>query len=479
MKKNIFSKRKWLFVLIAISILSACSRDFLDVVPIDRIPKEQFYKTEADLTSAIYGVYAAQRNMFTSWELALYNLEETRSDNTNQNYGRQSEHRAVDNFSVEAGNTSITGFWASAYDCINLCNAILDRAPAINMDETRKKQMMGEAFFIRSHAYFLLVQDYGGIPLRLHETVSFSNSDLAKATIEVVYTQIINDLQTASTTLPASYTGTGVGRATSYAAYTLLGKVLLQKGDKPAAATALRKVVFAGSPYSLLANYADLWTPGNKNSAESIFELQFLPPLNGCPFWNFFAPPALNVPGGINGGTSPNTPTLSLINSFEAGDTRLAASIGQDLTGRPYILKFKDAGVKSGNDANTNFPILRYADAKLMLAEALGETAEAYGLINEVRSRAHLGPISAATAGTFINKLMKERRVEFAFECQRWHDLLRLDQATAVSIMNTHLAQEFPTQSITIDAHDLLAPLPNTEGQTNKLVVQNPGYVPF
>ncbi len=479
MKKNIFLNRKWLVLALVIPIFSACSKDFLDVVPIDRIPKEQFYKTEADLTAAVYGIYAAQRNTFTSWELALYNLEETRSDNTNQNYGRQSEHRAVDNFSEEAGNTSITGFWASAYDCINLCNAILDRAPAIAMDETRKNQMMSEALFIRAHMYFLLVKDYGGIPLRLHETGSFANPDLARASVDDVYKQIISDLQTASTTLPPSYSGTGVGRATSYAAYTLLGKVQLQKGDKPAAVTALRKVVFAGTPYSLLTNYADIWAPGTKNSSESIFELQFLPPLNGCPFWNFFAPPALNVPGGINGGTSPNTPTLDLINSFEAGDTRFAASIAYDPTGRPYILKFKDAGVKSGNDANTNFPILRYADAKLMLAEALGESSEAYGLINDVRDRAHLGPISAATPGTFIDKLMHERRVEFAFECQRWHDLLRLDQAKVISIMNAHLAQEFPSLNITIDAHDLLAPLPNTEGQTNTLVVQNPGYVPF
>lgn len=479
MKKNIFLSRKWPLIFLAVSIFSACSKDFLDVVPVDRIPKEQFYKTEADLTSAVYGLYASQRNMFTSWELALYNLEETRSDNTNQIYGRQSEHRAVDNFSAEAGNTSITGFWASAYDCINLCNAVLDRAPSITMDETRKAQMMGEALFIRSHVYFLLLQDYGGIPLRLHETVSFSDPNLARATVDEVYTQIINDLQTASTTLPPNYSGVGVGRATSYAAYTLLGKVLLQKGDKPAAVTALRKVVFVGSPYSLLTNYADLWTPGTKNSAESIFELQFLPPLNGAPFWNFFAPPSLNVPGGINGGTSPNTPTSSLINSYEAGDTRFAASIGEDPTGRPYILKFRDAGVKNGNDANTNFPILRYADAKLMLAEALGETDEAYGLINDVRTRAHLGSISAATPGTFIDKLMKERRVEFAFECQRWHDLLRMGQAAVISIMNAHLAQEFPSLNITIDAHDLLAPLPNTEGQTNTLVVQNPGYVPF
>lgn len=216
--------------------------------------------------------------------------------------------------------------------------------------------------------------------------------------------------------------------------------------------------------------------PEQKNSPESIFEIQFLPPLNGCPFWNFFAPPSLNVPGGTNGSTSPNTPTQDLIDAYEAGDTRLAASIAYDAGGRPYIKKFKDPGVAVGNDANTDFPILRYADAKLLLAEALGESTEAYDQINDVRHRAGLGPISSATPGTFIEKLMHERQVELAFECHRWHDLLRMGQSAAISIMNTNLAHEFPGNNISIDAHNLLAPIPNTELQTNTLAKQNPGY---
>ncbi|MEO6844151.1 MAG: RagB/SusD family nutrient uptake outer membrane protein [Ginsengibacter sp.] len=479
-KRNIFLSRKWLAVITCFLILSSCKKSFLDVVPVDRIPKEEFYKTASDINTAVYGCYANQRTMYTSWELALYDLEETRSDNTNEDLGRQTEHRAVDNFSAEAGTTSIFGLWGSAYDCINVCNAVVDRAPAVTMDETLKKQYIGEALFIRAQAYFLLVQDYGGVPLRLKETVSLSgDNNLARASVDSVYLQIINDLQTASTSLPPNYSGADVGRATSYAAYTLLGKVYLQKGDNADAVGALRKVVFPGTPYSLLTDYASLWNPNTKNSAESIFELQFLPPLNGSPFWNFFAPLSLNVPGSNNGGTSPNTPTKDLINAYEPGDTRLAASIGYDPSGLPYILKFKDPGVNVGNDANNDFPVLRYADALLMLAEALGETPESYEYINQVRARAHLGTISAATPGTFLDKVMHERQVEFAFECQRWHDLQRMPPTEALSIMNANLAHEFPGQNIVIDQHDLLAPLPNTEGQVNNLCLQNPGYTSF
>lgn len=478
---NIYPNKRWLVItMFCVALFCSCKKDFLDVVAIDRIPKDQFFKTEADLTAAVYGAYSAQKDMYVSWELAMYNLEETRSDNVHQKFGLQTEHRAIDNFTAEAGNTTVTGFWASAYNCINLCNAIISKGPGIEMDETRRKQLVAEAYFIRAHVYFKLVNDFGGVPLRLQETVSLSgDNNLARATADEVYGQIFSDLTTASTDLPPSYTGANVGRATSGAAYAMLGKAQLQKGDKTAAVTALRQVVKPGSLYSLLPAYADLWNPSTKNSAESIFEIQFLPPLNGSPFWNFFAPISVGVPGGDNRSTSPNTPTQDLINAYEAGDTRRAASIATDPTGRPYIIKFRDPGVKTGNDANNNFPVLRYADALLMLAEALGESAESYGLINQVRARAGLAAISAATPGTFIDKLMHERQVELAFECQRWFDLLRLDQAKAISIINANLAKEFPTESLVIDAHDLLAPLPNTEGQTNTLVKQNPGYIPF
>ncbi|MHA4810927.1 RagB/SusD family nutrient uptake outer membrane protein [Flavitalea flava] len=477
-KKYKYSNGSLLMAVLCISILASCSKDFLNVVPTDRIPKQEFYKTESDLTAAIYGIYSAQKTLYISNELALYNLEETRSDNTNQNYGRQTEHKAADNFTMQAGSTTVSGMWSSAYNCINLCNALIDRAPAVQMDDTKKKQLIGEALFIRGQVYFLLLQDYGGVPLRLHETVALSgNNNLARSSVDSVYLQIIGDLTTASASLPANYTGADIGRATSYAAYGLLGKVQLQKGDNTAAVAALRKVVFPGSPYSLLPNYADLWNPATKNSAESIFELQFLPPLNGSNLWNYFAPTSLGVPGGNNGNTSPNTPTQDLIDAYEPGDIRLNASLAYDPVLRPYILKFKDPAVSVGNDARNNFPILRYADAMLLLAEALGETTESYDLINLVRDRANLGPISAATPGTFIDKVMHERQVELAFECHRWHDLLRMGTAKALSIMNSNLAHEFPGVGIVIDAHQLIAPLPLTETQTNTLAGQNPGYV--
>jgi hypothetical protein len=106
----------------------------------------------------------------------------------------------------------------------------------------------------------------------------------------------------------------------------------------------------------------------------------------------------------------------------------------------------------------------------LLLAEAIGESDEAYDLINQIRDRAHLPHISAATPGTFADKLLHERRVELAFENHRWHDLLRF--GVAVPVMNQALA----SLGITINNDDLLMPIPQTAISTNPNLEQNPGY---
>jgi len=101
----------------------------------------------------------------------------------------------------------------------------------------------------------------------------------------------------------------------------------------------------------------------------------------------------------------------------------------------------------------------------LMLAEALGEGGEAYGLINEVRGRAALGPIDASTPGSFTDKLLQERKVELAFENHRWADLLRFGVAESVMA-----AQDQPVMG------KLLFAIPQRELDLNSNFVQNPGY---
>jgi hypothetical protein len=109
--------------------------------------------------------------------------------------------------------------------------------------------------------------------------------------------------------------------------------------------------------------------------------------------------------------------------------------------------------------------VLRYADVLLMLAESLGETNEAYGFINQVRTRAGLSPIDQNTPGTFTDKLLHERRVELAFENHRWPDLLRMNKATTV----------LAAQGKNVNGKLLFA-IPQRELDLNSNFTQNSGY---
>ena len=165
-----------------------------------------------------------------------------------------------------------------------------------------------------------------------------------------------------------------------------------------------------------------------------------------------------------------------MLAAYEPNDSRLLASMdttyvdeqGVLLTNSAndarFILKYGLENAFNEDDAPNNFVVLRYADVLLMLAEALGESDEAYDLINQVRNRAGLGPIDAGTPGTFEDKLLQERRVELAFENHRWADLKRF--GVAESVMQAQGKSP-----------NLLFAIPQRELDLNpETFVQNPGY---
>src|SRR5690606_31829293 len=135
-------------------------------------------------------------------------------------------------------------------------------------------QVEGEARFVRALSYFNLVRMFGKVPL---DTLVLTQEQARKSIrneVEDIYEVIVHDLEMASVQLPGAYTGNGIGRATKWAALTLLGKVYLTKHEFDKAVDPLKTVVEDG-PYSLLPNYADIFDPKNANHAESIFEIQY------------------------------------------------------------------------------------------------------------------------------------------------------------------------------------------------------------
>ena len=296
----------------------------------------------------------------------------------------------------------------------------------------------------------------------------------------------------AAGVLPNSYSGgpfNEEGRATSLAAQAMLGKVQLQMGNASAASAALDNVI---GQYSLLANYSDIYAAGNDNTAESIFEVSFNPVnQTGLGMNNIFIPSSvatsLGIVAGGFAGRLPAFPTQDVQTIYEPGDLRAAASFttyDNDGSMEQYISKYVDlAAAADGSDIN--ILLLRYADALLMKAEADGENAASYELINQVRRRAFgqdpnvadaAIDIDGSTPGTFLEKVLLERRRELAFEGHRFFDLKRLSSGEALSTINTHLAAEY-TGVPAVQEFQLIYPIPQGEiDVSNGVVTQNPGY---
>lgn len=474
----------------ALMLFASCSNDFLDIGAEDRIDKTTFYQTDAELVNAINGVYAKQRIVFNHY--GTYYLQDSRSDNAALNQQDQPERVASDVFQELTNNQEMLISWSQLYDVVNHANAIIANDREVEGNQELVKRIIGEAKFLRAYTYYQIVTTWGGVPLRLLPSEDFDNIVVGTSPESEVYEQIKADLDDAIEVLPAIYgggKGNEVGRATKYAALTLLGKVELQLGNKSDAETTLRQVL---GHYQLLDNYADIYAAGNDNTQESIYEVSFDPAGNtGYSLPNWFIPNDEAIRLGIAAGGNPAQilqlfPTQSLMDEFEAGDLRAAATFSIALGDNdPYVSKFIDLAAAS-QGYNINMVLLRYSDVLLSLAEAIGENNEAYDLINQVRRRGFgFDPntpnasvdIDMASPGTFQEKILHERRVEFAFEHQRWTDLKRLKTPEeVVQLMKDQLFEQ-EGKNYDVKTTDLLFPIPLLEIQiSDGAVTQNPGY---
>ncbi|WP_439581214.1 RagB/SusD family nutrient uptake outer membrane protein [Dyadobacter bucti] len=488
--------------------VSACS-DFLDISPETNLSSTNFYKSKTDFEQAVGGVYAPLQPLYNQDWI----LNEMRSDNTHfifniaQRGPKQDEDPST--FTVENNNVNTGAKWNNNFLIISRANQVLKSIDAVEFDQPSKDNLKGQTYFLRAFAYFDLVKNFGGVPIFMDPADSYQTTFKPRSEISAVYEQILSDLAQATTLLP-NRANQAVGRVSSGSAYTLLADVYINLKRWADAETALKQVT--GMGYTLLANYADVFSPSNEGNTEMIFDVQyaegtaqavsnflpykFMPVLTDPSVITGVKPSASNTDGSYN------TPTPDMLAAYEdtLADKRFAASIGfysgpSPLVGvvynhTPYVKKYLFPHARYRETA-VNWPVYRYSEVLLMLAEAMNEQnrpAEAVAQLNLVRRRAGLKDVPAGSQASVRDAIFKERRIELAFENKRWHDLVRGGQA--VTTMNAYGARVkanpqkyyYPAGSAPADAafqvseRDLLYPVPIGEIIINPELTQNTGY---
>jgi hypothetical protein len=179
-------------------------------------------------------------------------------------------------------NGHVAEVWNDFYQGINTANAIIERAPKVTgLAETVKKQRMAEAKFIRAHHYFILTQLFGGVDLRLTETLA-PTKVVKRSTVSAQYAQIIKDLTEALPDLENKARSADYGRITRAGAEHLLGRVYLTKatssakaGDDYAKAIASFKNVISNYGITLQSDFANVHKQGNESNSEVIWSVQY------------------------------------------------------------------------------------------------------------------------------------------------------------------------------------------------------------
>ena len=499
-------KYKIVSAFAAMAILSSCSEDFLTKYPETVVSAETFYKTDTDFRQATIGMYVPLRNLYGVGlaDYGAWAMGEMRSDNTafifNSGNRGYADREYIDQFIDDSNGGGVSNKYQNDFIIIGRANQILKAIDAATFDQAAKDNYKGQALFLRAFAYFDLVQYFGEVPLVLTPPTSYAETSTPRFPVADIYAQIIADAAEAATLLP-NKASQSAGFVANGAAYTLLGNAHIVLKQWAEAEAALLNV----QGYSLNADYAANYNPNNKNGVESIFEVQYFDAPTAGTASNFaynFLPILQNpgvIPGFPDGNTNAyagwNTPTPDLIAAYEPGDLRKDKSIGfytgEGYTNIPYIKKYV-TGSEIAPNTNDNWPVYRYAEVLLLLAEAKNEQGkpDAVDYLNMVHAnpRTGLSPLTNSGQSQLRDVIQNERRIELAFENKRWTDLVRTGKA--IEVMNAQGARiaanpqayyypqnvTIPSGAYTVTETRLLFPIPEREIRLNPTFVQNPGY---
>lgn len=506
-----------------LAVMPACS-DFLDVPLQSSISTSNFFRTQQDFEMALNGAYHIMTS--SEWDpghrwgnyfSGFLFLGRVGTDECFTAYG--DNEAQLSNYTFTPSNYIVSRTWFDQYVGISRANIVIDRMASSNveMPESEKDRILGEAYFLRGFYYFTLARYFGEVPLVLHEVVDVAELDTEKASLAAVYSQVVSDFKQAEQLLPVKNVN---GRAHRYAATAFLAKAYLQMSGQPLndpsaaklAAESAHAVIESGR-FGLVEAYFSLFDGTNEYSAEYIFDAEFSNTEDATHY------------GGQVGTTDgvPNPYDLYWVQvvtckefyeKFDANDLRRNAIADYryiDVNGEPvidrtpeavgenyYVYKFRhplkkaDRGDTWVNWSNPlNFPVLRYADILLTYAEAVnrsqnGPTPEALEYVNQVRRRGFgvdiytpdpAVDLPMTGADEFNEMILRERSFELCFEGHRWFDLVRFGQLeNAVKSLDKYeKTKELTQQARNIKPKHVILPVPqDVIDSSGGKIAQNP-----
>lgn len=497
------------------TLMSSCN---LDEFPKSEVAAEEYVKDDNSLNNLVIGCYNNLHDvMYYEWAVT-----EVRSDNARlYNIGSSSSTtklaEQLDQGVVGAEHAWVSSYWNAAYSTIGRCNNVLEYLDKASSMENRNKYE-GEAKFLRSLQFFNLVRLWGPVFKVTSKLTSEEARSMQRSSVDEIYDQIeadlceIIDLQL----LPEVRNEAELGRADLIAVKALLAKVYATRyaiGDEKYGRAAelcldVLHSIKVGNPSSAadLVPYAQIFSTQNEMNKEIIFAVRYIGGRVGLgsPFGNLFAP--VNNGTNVIVGTSNNfnCPSDNILAAYDMNDeidlrrdVNLAESYFNSATGQVvtkdarYVKKYlnidqEQSPITTQYDGDADWPVIRVGDIALLYAELINEingpTADAFKYLNMVHERAGLTPYTFTQLSSqydFRQAVRQERRLELAFENQRWFDLLRW--GIAQETVNRYFVSEpfYSSYSYSVNPlaeWQLYLPIPIDVININPNVSQNFGY---
>ena len=452
-----------LFSLLVLQFFGSCKKFIEAPPPSSFLVPSQVFADSAGATAAITGVYINMWDRGGTPAFANGGIDVYAGTSSDEMTGTStvSFTQGLNLNTIATNNSYVATLWTTAYNYIYGANACI--AGVIDdsaLSPTVRARVTGEAKFVRAWLNFNLVNLFGPVPLILSTDFNLTAVQ-PRTSVDSVYAQIFADLLSAGSLLANDPAPISNIRPNWYTVNALLARVSLYRGKWADAAAYATKAI--GGGYSLLSNLDEVFLTG---SQEAIWQMpapytgyntvvgNLTVPYPGSTYLQYLATP-------------------QILAAFEPGDQRAAHWVGSVIAGTDtsyYPFKYKLKTDYSSSPPREAYTVFRLAEQYLIRAEASaeqGDLTDAATDLNAIRSRAGLGPTTAATQTDLLTAILHERQVELCFEGGfRWFDLKRTGTIDAV------LGTEKPTYK----PYAALYPIPFTQTQLNPFLTQNPGY---